>query len=64
MPESRYELQSDVDTAALREEIQELKDGVNSSFEEVANMFLELQAGLAQINERFDLYNRKASHKI
>jgi hypothetical protein len=49
---------------ATKQDLEDLKDQCNSSFFEVANMFLELQSGLQQLNERIDLYNKKSSHKI
>jgi hypothetical protein len=50
--------------AATKDDLTDLKNQCNSSFFEVANMFLELQSGLQQLNERIDLYNKKSSHKI
>ena len=49
---------------ASKDDIEDLKQQVNDSFGEVANMFLELQSGLAQLNERIALFNSRSSHKI
>lgn len=47
-----------------RVEIETLQQSFNDSMEEVANLFLELQAGIANLNERLEVHNRRASHKI
>jgi hypothetical protein len=49
---------------ATKDDLDGLRDQINSSFCEVANMFLELQSGLAQLNERISLFNSRSSHKI
>lgn len=49
---------------ATKGDIQDFKDQVNDSFEEVSNMFLELQQGLQLLEERIARYNERSSHKI
>jgi len=49
---------------ATKDDFDGLKEQINDSFTEVANMFLELQSGLAQLNDRIVLFNSRSSHKI
>ena len=53
-----------VETRATKEEVQDFKDQINSSFEEIASMLNELQAAITFLNERLEIHNRRASHKI
>lgn len=45
-------------------ELDELRDGINTSFDEVANLFLELQGGIQNLNERLEIFNRRSGQKI
>lgn len=47
-----------------RQEFEEMKDSINSSFEEAANMILELQSANQMFEERIVAYNARSSHKI
>jgi hypothetical protein len=49
---------------ATKDDFDGLKEQINDSFTEVANMFLELQSGQQLLEERISLYNKKSSHKI
>lgn len=53
-----------VETRVTKEELQDMKDQINSSFEEIANMINDLSASINYINERLTLFNVKAGHKI
>jgi hypothetical protein len=46
------------------EELQNTKDQINLSFEEVANMISDLARAYEMLEERIALYNVRSSHKI
>jgi hypothetical protein len=56
--------QAPVTDTVTKRELANLKDQVNNSFEEVSNMFLELQQGLQLIEERLAKFNERSSHKL
>ena len=47
-----------------RDEFEELRDGINASFEEVANLLLETQRQIDEIEARLTAHNRRGGHKI
>lgn len=55
---------AEVETFVTRAELEELKNGFNDSMSEVANLFLEVQAGVDNLKERLELFNRRSGQKI
>lgn len=49
---------------ALKKRLAEIVEQTNSSFEEVANMILDVQRGCDLLLDRITKYNQKSSHKI
>jgi hypothetical protein len=47
-----------------RAEFNKLKQQINSSFEEVSNILMDLQSRFESYDERFERYNSRSSHKI
>ena len=46
------------------EDIQELKDKVNASLAEMVRLILKQKKRIDSLEERLDVYNQKAGHKI
>jgi regulator of replication initiation timing len=47
-----------------KNELEDLKENINSSFEEVVSLILEQRRDLDMLLERLDKHNARASHKI
>jgi hypothetical protein len=54
----------EIDATQVRADLEDLKDQINDSFGEVANLLLDLQRRFALYDERFLLFNARAGHKI
>ena len=52
------------DLGRTTKRLEDLKDQINASFEEVSNLFLQLQQQINDIEDRLQKYNARSSHKI